>query len=55
MCLLCFNTGCCVPTGEKSPTIDKWIEMHPGTLLPEKTIEIVDGNAHLATSRRRGG
>lgn len=28
LCLLCWNTGCQIPTGDKSPGIDKWIEMH---------------------------
>jgi hypothetical protein len=28
LCLICFNTGCRIPIGGKSPTIDRWIEMH---------------------------
>lgn len=28
LCLLCFNTGCQIPTGDKGPSIDKWIAMH---------------------------
>lgn len=36
LCLLCWNTGCQIPTRSNSPSIDKWIEMHRGTLVPPK-------------------
>lgn len=28
VCFLCWNTGCVIPIGDRSPSIDKWIEMH---------------------------
>jgi hypothetical protein len=38
VCLLCWNTGCQIPTGDKGPSIDKWIDMHGAQeRVPRKT------------------
>jgi hypothetical protein len=51
LCLLCFNTGCQIPTGDKQPPIDKWIEMHPGTMAPPRLVEIVVPESSTARAK----
>jgi hypothetical protein len=41
LCLLCWNTGCRIPVNGKH-SIGEWIDLHPGTPVPPRVVEVVE-------------